>query len=278
MPDNVLVTPLAPPAPHPAYRPPLGLPLRRESRWGSVVSLLVHALVMLLILVPLFEHDVLLQATRGGGGPGPAGGGGGGNRGTGGAPRQENVRYFAVRPVAAPPQALVAPQPKPVLPPPPPPEPVPPKIAKIDVKVDAGLPPVAIAPVVGTGGGTGSDGTGGTGPGTGGGIGSGVGTGTGSGNGPGTGGDGMSDTMIAHPTYQPMPFDPAPASVRGKPFKVQFVLDERGTILRVQFASSGDRSYDRVVRETFSRWTFRPAVLRTTGAPVPSVYEISLVR
>ena len=96
MPDNVLVVPPAPPAPHPAYRPPLGLPLRRESRWGNVVSLLLHALIILLILVPLFEHDVLLKATRGGGGPGPAGGGGGGHRGTGGRPRQENVRYFAV--------------------------------------------------------------------------------------------------------------------------------------------------------------------------------------
>ena len=276
MPDNVLVTRSVPPAPHPVYRPPLGLPLRRESRWGSVVSLLLHGLLLLLIFMPLFEHDVLLQATRGGGGPGPVGGGGGGQRGTGGESRQENVRYVAVAPAPASAPAIVAPQPpKPV---PPPPEPVPPEPPKVDVKLDASMAPAAIAPVAGTGGGTGSDGTGGTGPGTGGGTGSGVGTGTGSANGPGTGGDGMSDTMIAHPTYQPLPFDPAPSSVRGKPLKVQFLLDDRGNILKVQFASSGDRSYDKAVRETFSRWTFRPAVLRTTGAPVPSVFEISFVR
>src|SRR6516162_2350469 len=68
----------------PPFRPPTGLPLRRESRWGTVVSVLLHALVILLILAPIFGHDVALVATRDGLGPGARGGGGGGDRGSGG--------------------------------------------------------------------------------------------------------------------------------------------------------------------------------------------------
>ena len=63
------------------------------------MSFLLHALVILLFLVPLFEHDVTLLATRSGGGPGPAGGGGGGRRGTGGEQREEHVRYVALAPL-----------------------------------------------------------------------------------------------------------------------------------------------------------------------------------
>jgi protein TonB len=271
----VIAPPAAPPARRPAYRPPLGLPLRRESRWGTVVSVLLHALVILFVLAPLFQHDVALVATRGGGGPGPVGGGGGGNRGSGGQPREEHIRYFTV---AAPaPTPLVTPKPAVPKPPAPvvPPQPVVPQIAKVDEHVDSTPPPTAIAPVAGVGGGTGNDGTRGTGPGTGGGIGTGVGTGTGSGEGPGTGGAGVGDTAIATNYFADIPME-HPKSVAGKSITIHFALDDAGRIMRVEFESTGSRSFDKELREHFMNWKFRPAFLRSSGTPVPSVYPTTV--
>jgi hypothetical protein len=273
MPDNVLVTPAAPRAPRPRYRPPLGLPLKRDSRWGQAVSFLLHALLILFILAPLFQHDVELVAERGAGGAGPAGGGGGGHRGTGGESNPEALRFFATPPApkaAATP--LVAPQPPKPVPPPPPPDPVP--APKVDVPVEAPPSAVAVAPNSGVGGGTGNDGTGGTGPGTGGGVGTGTGTGKGSGTGPGTGGEG-GEIYLATPEALLLPPIPAPNRVKGKTLLVKFSIDERGKVLRVEFASSGDGGYDKQMRAKFLEYKFRPAH-KGDGTPVASVYEIGV--
>jgi periplasmic protein TonB len=272
MADNVLISRAAPQAPRTKYRPPLGLPLRRDGRWGDIVSLVVHALIVLLVLAPLFEHDVKLVAMMGAGGAGPVGGGGGGHRGTGGQDLGERLRFFSTAPApqpASPP--LASPQPaKPVIPPPPaPPEPQLPVVAAVDVPA---LP--TTAPVVGTGGGTGNDGTGGTGPGTGGGVGTGIGTGKGSGAGPGSGGEG-GKIYPATSDYAIMPLMDKPASVRGKKLKLSFSIDERGKVLRVEFESTGDRSYDKQLRAKLLEYRFRPAHT-LDGTPVPWVYEIEM--
>jgi hypothetical protein len=276
MADNTLVTPAAPSAPRPRYRPPLGLPLKRDSRWGQAVSFLLHALLILFILAPLFEHDVELVAERGAGGAGPAGGGGGGRRGSGGESRPEALRFFAAPP-APPPAAtpLVAPQiqqPLPPPPPPPPPDPIP--VIKTDVAVEAPPSPNVTAPNPGLGGGTGNDGTAGTGPGTGGGVGTGVGTGKGSANGPGTGGEGGS-IYPASPETMLIPPIPVPRSVSGKTLQLLFSLDERGKVLRIEFSSSGDRSYDKQLRAKFLEYKFRPAH-KGDGTPVASVYPFEV--
>ncbi|HUO52286.1 MAG TPA: hypothetical protein VMT93_07195, partial [Gemmatimonadaceae bacterium] len=253
--------PAAPRARH-GYRPPLGLPLRRDSRWGTIISVLAHALLILLILAPLFQHDVALVVTQSGGGPGPRGGGGGGRQGTGGErPREEHIRYFALAPAAAPPLAAAQP-----------PKPLPPPLAKVDVKVDAAPPPVALAPAAGIGGGTGNDGTNGMGPGSGGGVGTGTGTGIGSGTGPGTGGGGVGDTAIATNYFANFPLD-HPSSLTGRTIKIRFALDSTGKVLQVEFDPTGTRSFDQELRQRLMTFKFRPAFLRSSGAPVPSVYE-----
>lgn len=235
--------------------------------------MLLHLLILFLILVPLFEHDVELVAERGAGGAGPVGGGGGGRRGNGGENREEHVRYVAVKPPAAPPaQQLQAPTPpKPV---PPPPKEIVPPVATVEIKLDVPPAQVDVAPVAGTGGGSGTDGTKGTGPGTGGGTGTGAGTGTGSANGPGTGGDG-GDIYLATPEYLILPPLPSPSSVRGKKLKLLFALDDHGKVLRVEFESSGDRSYDKLLRAKCLEYKFRPAHKRD-GTPVASVFPYDL--
>jgi len=256
-----------PAPPKPPYRPPLGLPLRRESRWGSVVSFLVHALIVLLVLAPLMQHDVALLATHVGLGAGPRGGGGGGNRGSGVRPREEHVQYVRTVPrvATAPLQPPVPPKPKPV---PPPPPPTIPTIARVEVKVDASAPslPTNIA-----------DGSAvGAGPGTGGGIGTGSGPGRGSGEGPGTGGGPLGDTAQATNYFAVLPLDSHPRNLDGKQLTLRFALDERGTITRVEFASTGDRGFDKKLREKMMEWKFRPAFLRSSGTPVASVYETQI--
>ena len=269
----VLTSPPAGRALRPRYRPPLGLPLRRDGRWGEVWSLVLHVLVIFLILAPLFQHDVALVAERGAGGPGPAGGGGG-LRGTGGAERAERVRFFGVAPAPppapTPPVTFVPPTPKPIAPPVPPPVPVPPTVAPPDVAP----PPAELAPVVGAGGGTGADGTAGTGPGAGGGVGTGIGPGRGSATGPGTGGDG-GQIYLATPEAMILPPYDRPSSVQGKKVHIDFSLDERGKVLGVVVTPTGSRSYDKLLRARLLEYKFRPAH-RSDGTPVASVYPFDL--
>ncbi|HEX4681126.1 MAG TPA: hypothetical protein VH277_00385, partial [Gemmatimonadaceae bacterium] len=229
--------------------PATGMPVNGEGRrTSSLVSLLIHILIILLIAMPIATHtgDVK-EMLQGAGGPGPAGGGGGGHNGSGG--QREHVQYVAVRPPPAPapkPAVVipppVTPPPKPVIPPlqvkPPEPE-VTPQPVKLDIKVAEAKIPDAAAPTIGTGGGTGRDGTNGSGPGSGGGVGSGIGTGKGSGVGPGTGG-GVQANYPPSTTELFLPPLPYPDKVRGFHLVAEFDVDSTGKVLNYTFTPTRD--------------------------------------
>jgi protein TonB len=268
---------------HAPYRPPAGVPIERERSWGVPVSVLVHVLIIVLLLVPLFgvsKRDVVNPS--GAGGPGPAGGGGGGRLGASrGNTPLEHVSYVAMASPAPTPEPDPVKVVKPLTPkvtkvkaPPPVTPPAPAAVApKLDLKAEApklSAEQLALVP----GAGSGNDGTKGAGPGSGGGVGTGVGTGRGSGEGPGTGG-GTGSIYPATPEFLVMPALPVPKRVQGKTIVLRFTIDERGTITKVEFESSGDSGYDRQLRERFSEYRFRPAH-KMDGTPVPSVYITQL--
>ena len=61
----------------PRYRQPIGMPMRDDGRRaGAVVSVVVHALIIFLLIVPFFmPRSVIPRMQQGAGGAGPAGGG-----------------------------------------------------------------------------------------------------------------------------------------------------------------------------------------------------------
>lgn len=269
------------PATHPKrppLRPPVGIPDRSGSRReGTLISVLLHALVVFLVLSPPVFLATKLDyvGKQGAGGPGPAGGGGGGTGGSGGRMLRERLRYMqvvtpqaqpAVQPpvVPPPPKPVEPPKPDPVKPPPPPPPPNPtpqataPAATATDVK-DASV-------VAGTGGGSGKDGTAGSGPGSGGGVGSGVGTGRGSGVGPGTGGG---NDAIYPPSVVSLPILPLPVPGKVRPYKLvaYFEVDTLGNSRLLAFNPSNDGGYNKRIREMLSEIRFRPAT-RPDGRPV----------
>lgn len=261
----------------PPYRPPVGMPLRGEGRWGAPFSVAVHVLLILLLITPFFASAIVPELFPGGG-PGPAGGGGGGRGGVGGFRPQpitpERLRYMRIAPEPPPPEPEPEEKTEQLTPPPkeetPPPQPEPPaQQAAVEDTATA----AAAAPVPGTAGGTGNDGTDGTGPGTGGGTGSGVGTGTGSANGPGTGG-GEGRDYLPTPDFLPLPPEPRPGKVRGRTVAVTFTVNEHGDIVSLDFASTGDRGYDRKFRERLREAKFRPAV-GPDGQPIPATFPIT---
>ncbi len=267
-------------AERPAYRPPMGVPLEQPTHWATPVSLLLHVLVVLFLVSPILTSRQIDLIPQGAGGAGPAGGGGGGTRGTGGGDRaQERLRYLQVAP--PPPAPVPAPTVTPPVTPPkvtppveqPKPEPLPtPPLPKVEVKVDVPTPPMDVALGPGTGGGTGNDGTSGNGPGTGGGIGTGVGTGRGSGNRPGTGG-GEGTIYPPTPDYLPLP-PQRPSRLRGDSVVLWFTLDERGRVLKLDL-SSGDRAYDKRLREVYAEIRFRPAT-KWNGTPIAGRFPITV--
>ncbi|MFN2400587.1 MAG: hypothetical protein ABR543_18415 [Gemmatimonadaceae bacterium] len=243
------------------YRPPIGLPLEKQSPWAAPISVLLHALVVALIFLPILISDALDPAAAGAGGRGPMGGGGGGRLGSGGAAIiRERLQYVVPAPVPE--------QPTPEVTPPVTPEAVEPTPTEaiVDLKIEAPSTEIDMALTRGTGGGTGNDGTNGNGPGTGGGVGSGVGTGRGSSVGPGTGGG---DGLI----YPPVPvhffLPPLPAPERIKPYHTvaQIDVDSTGRILGVRFSPSKDGSYNRRLNEVLHQLKFRPATTQD-GVPV----------
>jgi protein TonB len=239
------------------------------------VSVALHVLVIWFLVRPAALDTLnpdLQIIEQGAGGPGPAGGGGGGTRGTGG------VKYVQVAPpaVPTPPQveAILPPvQPTIELPKPAVTEPVVPvelpKLAVQDPKTEVKVQ----SPVIGAGGGTGTDGTAGNGPGSGGGVGSGVGTGRGSGIGPGTGG-GSGDVYSPTPIEMQFPFD-APKNVKGTKVIVNFDVDERGRVLKIEFTPTKDGGFNRKLDEIFKKYRFRPAVTRD-GVPVRAIYQMTI--
>lgn len=235
---------------------------------GVVVSVILHALIIGLLIIPFFmPASVIRRMQQGAGGEGPAGGGGGGSRGSGGT--VETVRYvkLVTTPVATP---TSVPAPKPVVPkveppkPQPTPAPVPPPVPQQSV-VPAPAPTVAAA-VPGTGGGSGADGSAGAGPGTGGGVGSGAGTGKGSANGPGTGGGNQANYS---PTVVEMflPPLPAPKNVRGVHFIAEFDVDSTGRVLDFHFTPTPNSDYNKRIAEVLRGTRFRPGT-RPDGTPL----------
>jgi periplasmic protein TonB len=264
--------------------PAVGLPPARERRRaGAIISILIHALIILLLIGPiaLHEHDELLKIEQGAGGAGPAGGGGGGHQGTGGV--VEHVAF--VQP--APPHTQTQPQlHPPVVPPQPvpvvkPPEPVPvtplPPIQeqKPEIAVEAAptVAPQVSSLVNGAGGGTGRDGSAGSGPGSGGGIGSGIGTGRGSGVGPGTGGGTQAEYPPA-PVSLFVPAMPIPRNVHGVTVTATFDIDSTGRVLDVNATKTGNKNYDKALLEDLKAFEFRPGT-KADGSPIRMPYQMS---
>jgi periplasmic protein TonB len=256
----------------PRYRQPVGLPMRDEGRrQGALVSILVHALIVLLLVVPmLMSRSAIQRMQQGAGGAGPAGGGGGGNRGTGGR-TVEKIQFVRVSPVPVPTPSTLPP----IVPPPPKPTPKvePPKPAPAQPpavpKPQSTAPeePLTVASVVdGAGGGSGTDGSEGAGPGSGGGIGAGVGTGQGSAVGAGTGGGTQAN-------YPPVPIEfflpplPAPSSVRGQRFVAEFDVDSTGRVMGFDFTPTRDGDYNKRIAQVLRSMRFRPGT-RPDGSPL----------
>ena len=247
----------------PRYRQPIGMPVRSEGRrTGAVVSVVVHAIIIILLIFPFFmPRNVIRPMHQGAGGAGPAGGGGGGTRGTGGG-TVEKIQFVRVSPTPVPtPTTLppVVPPPPKVTPKeePPKPQPVqPPVVPKPQSAAPAEAVTVASAET-GVGGGTGTDGSAGAGPGSGGGVGTGVGTGRGSGLGPGTGGGTQAN-------YPPVPIEfflpplPAPSSVRGLHFVAEFDVDSTGRVLAFDFTRTRDGDYNKRIESVLRSMKFRP--------------------
>lgn len=240
-----------------------------------VIAVLVHALIILLLIVP-FAAPEAFRAALGAGGLGPAGGGGGGSRGTGGLPKQERIQFVRVpeapkpvvqRPTVTPP--VIKP---PVVPPPPQPTPPQPTPPPTPAPAAAASSTGASSVTAGTGGGSGADGGAGNGPGSGGGIGAGVGTGRGSSVGPGTGG-GTGTAYPPAPTELFLPPLPVPSKARGT-IVVVFDVDSTGKVLDLQFEPTKDGNYNKKLREALAAIRFRPAV-SAQGIPIRARTEIT---
>lgn len=267
-----------PERPVPPYRPPIGVPTERQARWGLLVSLGIHALIVFLLMGGMLAMNKA-EIARGAGGPGPAGGGGGGRPGLGGARVvQERVKFMHL----ATPQPAVPKTPQPRIQPPivkKAPKPIEKPIVKPTVAptqqaaVPTAAPPtvIAIAPSVGAG----TDGTAGSGPGTGGGVGAGTGPGRGSGNGPGTGG-GEGTVYPATPDFAVIPPLPVPKGLHGKTVQLRFTIDQSGHVVKFDFDPTGDSGYDRELKSRLSEYHFRPAH-KTDGTPVASVFVTEFV-
>ncbi len=256
-------------------RPLVGIPgVKPAADWrGASVSFVLHALIVLLLLIPAFVPEAIDFVQAGAGGPGPAGGGGGGRRGTGGLftpDRAERLRYIepprtqpvlTPAPIVPPPEQKKPEEKKPEPPTPVPPTPAPPAAA-----------PVAQAETPGSGGGSGDDGSKGNGVGSGGGVGSGVGTGRGSGDGPGTGG-GLLDKYPPKVISMPILPLPIPEGVRPYHLKALFDVDETGKAKLIAYNQSRNDNYNRRVWQMLQEMRFRPAV-RRDGLAVRDTFEL----
>jgi hypothetical protein len=225
----------------------------------------VHAIAILLLILPSLRGFVLEIDETGTGGAGEAGGGGGGHRGTGGV-RSERVQYVAQQatapvPVPEPPRAippLEVKKPE-VVPPPTPPA----AAASVDSSTNTAE---ATAPNKGAGGGRGDDGSAGDGPGKNGGKGAGDGPGTGNQDGPGTkGGLGsVYPPFLVQAVILPLP---APGKVKPYELVAVYDVDSLGKATLINWNPPSDASYARRVAVTLDGYRFRPAVT-ADGRPV----------
>jgi hypothetical protein len=274
-------------AERPRLRPPIGIPTPPARRLPStLLSVALHALVLLILLAP-FAGPAILREITGAGGEEAAGGGGGGTRGTGGDDGGWNVRerlhFIQVAPATPPPAVTPAPTPAVIPPPPPvipPPKPavVPPQATTPEQPATPAATPTAAttgvaAPTPGSGGGTGADGSSGSGPGSGGGVGAGVGPGRGSGTGPGTGG-GTASVFPPQMIEMFIPPLPVPRKVAGTTLLAVFDVDSTGRLLKVDFTPTPDGGYNRKLREVLQGFRFRPGTL-PDGTPIRAQVSVT---
>lgn len=276
---NELPGDATPSAKRSAYRPPLGVPVRKNRELGGkIAAIAVHLFFLLLLLAPLTSPE-LRKEILGAGGLTAPGGGGGGSRGSGGGSHvQERTQYVKV----APPPPVPVPQVIPPLVPPPvkPPEakppvetPKPPSPVETKVEAKTDAPPAAAASVTaGAGGGAGNDGTAGNGVGSGGGVGSGAGTGRGSGTGPGTGG-GNGTVYPPTPTELFIPPMPPPSKIKGFELIAQFDVDSTGKVIDFEFTQTKDGAYNKKLKDILGSVRFRPGV-NERGVPVRAKTQI----
>jgi protein TonB len=242
------------------------------------VSVVLHALVVLLVLAPAIfvGRELIGFIPVGSGGPGAPGGGGGGNLSFPGRIKYTPERVgFVKLETTTPPkpkQETVPPKPEETKPPPPP-EPLPPppvdSLEKAQQVATSAKGDSTAKDSASAGAGSGRDGSSGDGPGRGGGVGSGVGTGRGSGTGPGTGGG---SGTVYPPTVVALPILPLPIPAKVRPYKMvaQFEVDTAGKARLITFNPSRDAGYNRRIREMLAEIRFRPAVT-VDGRPVTAI-------
>ena len=240
------------------------LPPGENRKMGFGVSVAIHAIIVLLLMLPLLVTPAgRALLVRGAGGDGARGGGGGGM-----GPR-EGLRFIRVAPEPAA-QPAQTPTPTPTITPPVVTPPGTPPVVQQPVKTPPPdvTPPLAATSPDATGAGGGSGTTTGAGPGSGGGIGSGVGTGTGSANGPGTGG-GHDANHPPLPIQVFIPPQPVPSKIRPFTLVVDFDVDSTGRVLSIDFNETPDGGYNRKLKKVFEAMRFRPGV-RPDGSPMRS--------
>jgi hypothetical protein len=238
----------------------LALPGPRRRYGGLVVSLLVHALLIVLLAR---AGERIWSRTLAPGDPALPGGGGGGEGGRGSGPR---VAYITLPPAPEPfvvrkaePVPPVKPPADEVTPTPTPPVPAPPPAVE-RLPVSAAQPSDTQPPAV-AGAGAGVGGSGGTGGGTGGGAGQGFGPGRGAGAGPGEGGGGQGG-LVRPPELRDLafPFDNPPKELRGASLAVTFWVRMDGQVERyVVDPTISDRDYARKFDEVIRAFRFTPA-------------------
>ena len=241
----------------------LALPGPRRRYGGLLVSLLLHALV---VVLAIRGGERLWTHTLAPGDPLLLPGGGGGGGGGGGSPR---LTYITLPPAPQPvmprqqtappvprPRIEPTPTPKPAVPAPAPevqpPVPAPQPIDTLGHAVGAMAPPTADSV---PGAGPGADG------GTGGGVGRGIGPGRGPGTGPGAGGGGEGGT-VRPPELRDLafPFDSPPKKLRGASLAVTFWVRVDGQVDRYEVDPAiDDREYARKFDEVIRAFRFTPA-------------------
>ncbi|HEU5261234.1 MAG TPA: hypothetical protein VFU41_07395 [Gemmatimonadales bacterium] len=235
----------------PGLRLPLG---PRRLGPGAALSILVHALIVVLLVVR--GRELLHRAP---GGLGPSGGGG-----SDGA----TVNFFTVP--ARGPAAVDLPVSPPV------------SVSDLPVlrQVQLDLPqldlPPATLPAPPAAGLLAAAGTPGQGPGAGGGRGTGVGTGAGADVGPGTGGEGGYIFVASPRTAILPPLAKVPGSVAGRTYRVRFWVAADGRVTRVEVDPPiADAGYGREFQQRMMAYRFYPARTRD-GRTVASVVTVPL--
>ncbi len=243
----------------PPTAPLLRLPKSRRRLTGAVGSLLLHLLILWL-LVPTMDRDLVRTVPRGAPASRPGGGGGGGGGG-----------YITLPAFEPPPSAATRA---------PPPRITPPVVVQIPVPQPVPTPPADTAvnpPLVATGTAAAADSAAGPGEGggTGGGNGVGDGPGTGTGTGPGTGGgEGGTGTgpQLRHLLVAP---DNPPKELRGLTIQVTFWIGADGRSERIEVEPEiKDKGFARKLSERMLAYLWRPA-RGSDGLPVPSTFTLS---